>query len=133
MMISVALRWPKLILFSSDTQFCCIGFVVQDRGAAIIEARKLSSAASAAQAVVDHMHDWLLGTAEGEWVSMAVPSDGSYGAPKGVVFSFPVTCKAGTYKIVQGLKLSEFDKEKIKITGAELLEEKAIALPAKKA
>ena len=81
-------------------------FLTQLQGAAIIAARKLSSAASAANATCDHMHDWFNGTVTGEYVSMAVVSDGSYGIPKGIVFSFPVTCKAGEYKIQQGLKVS---------------------------
>jgi hypothetical protein len=97
---------------------------VQDRGAAIIEARKLSSAASAANAVVDHIRDWVLGTAPGEIVSMAVASDGSYGIPKGLVFSYPVTCSGGKYQIVKGLKLDKFSKEKIALTTKELQEEK---------
>lgn len=101
---------------------------VQDRGAAVIAARKLSSAASAANAVVDHMHSWLLGTAPGEMTSMAVVSDGSYGAPKGVIFSFPVTCKNGKWNIVQGLKLDSFSKDKIKITSDELVDEQKAAL-----
>merc|ERR1719195_489820 len=77
---------------------------VQQRGAAIIQARGASSAASAANAALDHVRNWFLGTAPGEWVSMGVPSDGSYGVPKGIVFSFPCTCSKGEYKIVQGLK-----------------------------
>jgi malate dehydrogenase len=101
---------------------------VQDRGAAIIAARKLSSAASAANATVDHMRDWLLGTPSGEFVSMGVVSDGSYGTPKGVVYSFPVTCSNGQWKIVQGLKIDEFSRKKMDATAAELLEEKAAAL-----
>src|SRR5476651_254448 len=81
---------------------------VQKRGAAIIEARGLSSAASAANAAIDHVHDWVLGSRDGDWVSMGIPSDGSYGIPEGVVFGFPVTCKNGEYKIVQGLEISAF-------------------------
>lgn len=104
---------------------------VQDRGAAIIEARKLSSAASAANAVVDHIRDWVLGTAPGKIVSMAVASDGSYGIPKGLVFSFPVTCANGRYQIVQGLKLDKFSLEKLIITTKELEEEKVLALAKK--
>src|SRR6185295_14991120 len=76
---------------------------VQQRGAAIIKARGASSAASAASAAIDHMRDWAQGTRDGDWVSMGVPSDGSYGIPEGVVYSFPCTCKGGRYEIVQGL------------------------------
>lgn len=101
---------------------------VAQRGAEIIKARKLSSAASAASSVCDHVHDWLIGTKPGEYVSMGVISDGSYGVPKGIVFSFPVVCKEGRYQIVQGLKWSEFSKQKIDITTKELLEERKLAL-----
>ncbi|WP_445679203.1 malate dehydrogenase [Radicibacter daui] len=98
---------------------------VQQRGAAIIKARGASSAASAASAAIDHMHDWALGTAEGDWVSMAIPSDGSYGVAPGVIFGYPVTCKGGKYEIVQGLSLNAFSKEKIAATETELREERA--------
>ena len=81
--------------------------MVQQRGAAIIKARGASSAASAASAAVDHMHDWALGT-HGKWVSMGIPSDGSYGIKPGVVYGYPVTCKDGKYEIVQGLSVDEF-------------------------
>jgi len=101
---------------------------VQVRGAAIIEARKLSSAMSAAQAIVDHVRDWVLGTPEGEWVSMAVPSDGSYGIEKGLIYSYPVTCKNGKYQIVQGLKIDDFSRQKMDITKQELVEERQAAL-----
>ncbi len=97
---------------------------VQKRGAAIIEARGASSAASAANAAIDHVHDWLLGTPEGDWVSMAIPSDGSYGVQEGLISSFPVTCSAGEFKIVQGLELSEFSRGRIDATVAELAEER---------
>jgi malate dehydrogenase len=97
---------------------------VQQRGAAIIKARGTSSAASAAAAALDHMHDWMLGTPAGDWVSMAVPSDGSYGIPEGVIYSYPVTCKAGEYSIVHGLNISEFSREKMAITHRELSEER---------
>jgi len=97
---------------------------VQNRGAAVIAARKLSSAASAAKAIVDHMRDWVLGTPEGEIVSMGVWSDGSYGIKEGLIYSFPVTCKAGKYTIVQGLEVDTFSREKMELTQAELLEEK---------
>ena len=97
---------------------------VQQRGAAIIEARGLSSAASAASAAVDHVHDWVLGTPEADWVSMAIPSDGSYGMPEGLMSSFPVTCSNGEYSIVQGLEIDEFSQSRIDATVAELGEER---------
>jgi len=97
---------------------------VQQRGAAIIKARGTSSAASAAAAALDHIHDWMLGTPAGDWVSMAVPSDGSYGIPEGVIYSYPVTCKNGEYSIVQGLSISDFSREKMQATHRELLEER---------
>jgi malate dehydrogenase len=97
---------------------------VQQRGAAIIEARGLSSAASAANAAIDHVHTWVTGTAEGDWVSMAIPSDGSYGVPEGLMSSFPVTCKDGEYSIVQGLEHDEFSQARIDATVAELVEER---------
>ena len=97
---------------------------VQQRGAAIIEARGLSSAASAASAAVDHVHDWVLGSASGDWVSMAVPSDGSYGVPEGLMSSFPVTCADGEYSIVQGLEIDEFSRGRIDATVGELGEER---------
>jgi malate dehydrogenase len=97
---------------------------VQQRGAAIIKARGTSSAASAAAAALDHVHDWMLGTPSGDWVSMGVPSDGSYGIPEGVIYSYPVTCKAGEYSIVKGLSVNEFSREKMSATHRELLEER---------
>ena len=100
---------------------------VQQRGAAVIRARGTSSAASAASAAIDHMRDWAQGTRNGDWVSMAVPSDGSYGAPKGVFFSYPVRCADGAWEIVQGLELDEFSREKIRITGEELVAERDAA------
>ena len=81
---------------------------VQNRGAEIIEARGLSSAASAASAAIDHMRDWALGTKDNDWVSMAIPSDGSYGISKGIIYSFPVTCENGSYSVVQNLEINEF-------------------------
>lgn len=96
---------------------------VGKRGAAIIEARGLSSAASAANAAIDHIRDWVLGT-NGQWVTMGVPSDGSYGIPEGIVFGFPVTCANGEYQIVQGLEIDEFSQERINKTLKELEEEK---------
>ena len=97
---------------------------VAKRGAAIIEARGLSSAASAANATVEHMRDWVLGTPEGDWVSMAVPSDGSYGVPEGLISSFPCTVKDGQYSIVQGLELNEFSRGRIDASVAELMDER---------
>jgi malate dehydrogenase len=98
---------------------------VQKRGAAVIEARGLSSAASAANAAIDHVRDWLAGTPQGDWVSMGVPSDGSYGIPEGVIFGYPVTCRNGRYEIVQGLEIDEFSRARIEATHKELLEERA--------
>ncbi len=98
---------------------------VQQRGAAIIKARGASSAASAASAAIDHMRDWTLGTSDGDWVSMAVPSDGSYGVAPGVIFGYPVTVKDGHYAIVQGLELNAFSKGRIAATDTELREERA--------
>ncbi|MDO4262615.1 MAG: malate dehydrogenase [Deinococcus sp.] len=97
---------------------------VAKRGAAIIEARGLSSAASAASAAIDHMRDWALGTKEGEWVSMGIPSDGSYGIPEGLIYGFPVTVKDGKYEIVQGLDVSDFSRGKMDATAQELAEER---------
>ncbi len=97
---------------------------VQKRGAAIIEARGQSSAASAANAAINHVQTWFHGTAEGDWVSMGIPSTGAYGSAEGVIFSYPVTVKDGVVTIVEGLDLSDFDKAKIAATGAELLEER---------
>ncbi|MEI7737653.1 MAG: malate dehydrogenase [Betaproteobacteria bacterium] len=97
---------------------------VGKRGAAIIEARGLSSAASAANAAIDHMHDWALGT-HGRWVTMGIPSDGWYGIPKDVMFGFPVTCEAGKYKVVEGLAIDEFSQACIQKTLKELQEEQA--------
>ena len=97
---------------------------VQQRGAAIIEARGLSSAASAANAAIDHMHTWAQGSPEGDWVSMAIPSDGSYGVPEGLISSFPVTCSGGEYSIVQGLDLDDFSRGRIDASVAELAEER---------
>ncbi|MYH88073.1 MAG: malate dehydrogenase, partial [Acidimicrobiaceae bacterium] len=97
---------------------------VQQRGAAIIEARGLSSAASAASAAVDHVHDWMLGTDDGDWVSMAIASDGSYGVPEGLMSSFPVTCGGGEYSIVGDLEINEFSRSRIDASVAELAEER---------
>lgn len=97
---------------------------IQQRGAAVIKARGASSAASAASAAIDHMRDWSLGTRSGDWVSMAVPADGSYGIADGVMYSFPVTCKAGRYAIVQGLAVDEFSRSRMDASHRELLEER---------
>ncbi len=96
---------------------------VQQRGAAIIKARGASSAASAASAAIDHMRSWALGTAAGDWVSMAVPSDGSYGIAPGVIYSYPCVCKDGEYEIVQGLEISDFSRARMDATDRELREE----------
>ena len=97
---------------------------VAKRGAAIIKARGLSSAASAANAAIDHMNSWALGTPEGDWVSMAIPSDGSYGVPEGIISSFPCVCKDGKYSIVQGLDIDDFSRARIDASVAELVEER---------
>ena len=97
---------------------------VAKRGAAVIKARGSSSAASAANAAIDHVRSWALGTPQGDWVSMSVPSDGSYGVPEGIISSFPCTCANGTYSIVQGLDISPFSRTRIDATVAELLEER---------
>ena len=97
---------------------------VQQRGAAIIEARGASSAASAASAAVDHIRNWVMGTDDGDWVSMAIPSDGSYGISEGVVYSFPVTCSNGSYSIVQDLEVSDFSRGRMDATLKELQEER---------
>ena len=97
---------------------------VQQRGAAIIKARGLSSAASAASSAIDHVRDWALGSPADNWVSMAVPSDGSYGIAEGIVYSFPARCKDGRWEIVQGLDISEFSRARMQATEAELLEER---------
>lgn len=102
---------------------------VQKRGAAIIAARGVSSAASAANAAIDHMRDWALGTPEGDWVTMGIPSDGSYGIPEGVVYGYPVTCKNGEYTIVQGLTVSDFSRKRMEATLTELQEERDAVLP----
>ncbi|WP_086831652.1 malate dehydrogenase [Streptomyces sp. NRRL B-24572] len=97
---------------------------VAKRGAAIIDARGASSAASAANAAIDHVYTWVNGTAEGDWTSMGVPSDGSYGVPEGLISSFPVTCKDGKYEIVQGLEINEFSRARIDASVNELVEER---------
>jgi malate dehydrogenase len=97
---------------------------VQKRGAAIIEARGLSSAASAANAAVDHIRDWVSGTRDGDWVSMGIPSDGSYGIAEGVIYGYPVTCKGGQFQIVKGIEVSEFSRGRMNATLKELHEER---------
>ncbi|MGZ4517948.1 MAG: malate dehydrogenase [Mycobacteriaceae bacterium] len=104
-----------------DLQWMTDNFIptVQKRGAAILDARGSSSAASAASAAIDHVHDWVAGTPEGDWVSMAVPSDGSYGVPDGLISSFPVTTSGGKYAIVQGLEIDEYSRGRIDTSVAE--------------
>ncbi|MDA2945633.1 MAG: malate dehydrogenase [Actinomycetota bacterium] len=97
---------------------------VAKRGAAIIEARGASSAASAANAAVDHIRSWSLGTAPGDWVSMSIPSDGSYGVPEGIISSFPCVCENGEYRIVQGLDIDDYSRTKIDASSSELAEER---------
>jgi len=99
--------------------------LVQQRGAAIIKARGASSAASAASAAIDHMHDWALGTPADDWVSMGIPADGSYGIEPGVIYSYPVTCRDGKYEIVQDLAINDFSRDRMNATEAELREERA--------
>ncbi|MEO7429599.1 MAG: malate dehydrogenase [Acidimicrobiales bacterium] len=97
---------------------------VQQRGAAVIKARGLSSAASAANAAIGHVRGWALGTPQGDWVSMGIPSDGSYGLPEGIISSFPVTCSGGRYEIVSGLEINEFSRARIDASAGELVEER---------
>jgi malate dehydrogenase len=97
---------------------------VQKRGAAVIEARGASSAASAANAAVEHVHDWVRGTPGGDWVSMGIPSDGSYGVEEGLIFGYPVTCSRGAYEIVQGLDLNDFSRSRLDVTVNELKDER---------
>jgi len=97
---------------------------VAKRGAAIIEARGLSSAASAANAAIEHIRDWVYGTPAGDWVSMGIPADGSYGIAEGVIYGYPVTCKDGKYQIVPGLEIDAFSRERMDATHKELLEER---------
>ena len=96
---------------------------VGKRGGAIIEARGLSSAASAANAAIDHIRDWVLGT-NGKWVTMGIPSDGSYGIPEGIIYGVPVTCENGTYTRIEGLEVDAFSRERMDFTLNELLEER---------
>ena len=124
--ITNALIDSKKAIDILDQQWVRNDFIprVQKRGAEIIQARGLSSAASAASAAIDHMRDWELGSSEDDWVSMAIPSDGSYGISEGIIFSYPITCKDQEYSIVQGLDLDEFSLESIKTSEQELLEER---------
>jgi malate dehydrogenase len=117
---------PAFSAVGSDQSWVESSFIptVQKRGAAIIEARGASSAASAANAAIDHMRDWALGTRPGDWVSMGICSDGSYGVPEGLISSFPVTCEGGRYQIVQGLDLDEFSRGRVDATVAELVDER---------
>lgn len=117
-------REPALARVSEDWYRKEFIPLVQQRGAVIIKARGASSAASAASAAIDHVRDWALATPHGEWVSMAVASDGSYGIAEGVVYSFPVTCAGGEYEIVQGLETDEFARGRMQATDAELREER---------
>jgi malate dehydrogenase len=114
--------WPMI----NDQSWLESTFIpmVQKRGAAIIEARGLSSAASAANAAMGHIRDWIAGTRPGNWVSMGVPSDGSYGIPEGVIYGYPVTCQGGKYKIVKGLQISDFSRARMNATLKELQEER---------
>jgi malate dehydrogenase len=102
---------------------------VAERGAAVIKARGASSAASAAAAAIDHMHDWILGTPDDDWVSMAVPSDGSYGLRTGIIYSYPVICKNGDYTIVPDLSISDFSRDRMQATETELFEERNAVAP----
>ena len=97
---------------------------VQKRGAAVIDARGLSSAASAANAAIDHVHDWVSGSRDGDWVTMGIPSEGSYGIPEGVIYGYPVTCRGGSYQIVKGIEVSEFSRKRMDATLRELHEER---------
>ena len=114
--------WPMI----NDQAWLDSTFIptVQKRGAAIIEARGLSSAASAANAAIDHVRDWSLGSRDGDWVSMGVPSDGSYGIPEGVLYGYPVTCKGGKVEIVKGIEVSDFSRKRMDATLKELHEER---------
>ena len=114
--------WPQI----NDQAWLESTFIpaIQKRGAAIIDARGASSAASAANAAIEHVRDWVLGTRDGDWVSMGIPSENSYGIPEGVIYGYPVTCSNGRYEIVRGIELSDFSKAKMQATHRELLEER---------
>jgi malate dehydrogenase len=117
---------PAFAAVGSDQAWLEGDFIptVQQRGAAVIKARGLSSAASAANAAIDHVRSWVLGTPAGDWVSMGIPSDGSYGTPEGIISSFPVTCANGAYEIVQGLEIDDFSRGRIDKSTNELVEER---------
>ncbi|MYT68620.1 MULTISPECIES: malate dehydrogenase [unclassified Streptomyces] len=117
---------PAIEAIGNDEKWLAEDFIptVAKRGAAIIEARGASSAASAANAAIDHVYTWVNGTAEGDWTSMGIPSDGSYGVPEGLISSFPVTTKDGKYEIVQGLEINEFSRTRIDASVKELAEER---------
>jgi len=114
--------WPTI----NDQAWLETTFIptVQKRGAAIIDARGLSSAASAANAAIDHVRDWVHGSRDGDWVTMGIPSDGSYDIPEGVIFGYPVTTRGGSYRIVKGIEISEFSRKRIAATLKELHEER---------
>jgi malate dehydrogenase len=114
--------WPMI----NDQAWLEASFIptVQKRGAAIIDARGLSSAASAANAAIDHVRDWISGSRDGDWVTMGVPSDGSYGVAEGVIFGYPVTCRGGQYQVVKGIEISEFSRKRMDGTLKELHEER---------
>jgi malate dehydrogenase len=114
--------WPAI----NDQAWLENNFIatVQKRGAAIIDARGLSSAASAANAAIDHIRDWISGSRDGDWITMVVPSDGSYGIPEGVIYGYPVTTRNGSYQVVKGVELSEFSKKRMEATLKELHEER---------
>jgi malate dehydrogenase len=114
--------WPQI----NDQAWLENSFIptVQKRGAAIIDARGLSSAASAANAAIDHVRDWIAGSRDGDWVTMGVPSDGSYGVPEGVIYGYPVTCRTGSYQLVKGVEISEFSRKRMDATLKELHEER---------
>jgi malate dehydrogenase len=114
--------WPAI----NDQAWLENNFIatVQKRGAAIIDARGLSSAASAANAAIDHIRDWISGSRDGDWITMGVPSDGSYGIPEGVIYGYPVTTRNGSYQVVKGVELSEFSKKRMEATLKELHEER---------
>ena len=118
--------WPMI----NDMNWLEAEFIpkVQKRGAAIIQARGLSSAASAANSAMDHIRDWVHGTRAGDWVSMGIPSDGSYGIPEGVVYGYPATCQGGKYRIVKGIQVSDFGRARMEATLAELHEERGLSL-----
>ena len=114
--------WPQI----NDQAWLENSFIptVQKRGAAVIDARGLSSAASAANAAIDHVRDWISGSRDGDWVTMGVPSDGSYGIPEGVMYGYPVTCRNGSYQVVKGVEVSEFSRKRMDATLQELHEER---------